>query len=191
MVKQLCFVFITFLISGCLHVPVHRLNYLKTDRDSTKKVLTKGCYYQKIRVWSNTKNEIERVTFLVFYNNGLLRHATFDVSDSITIEDEIILSLKKFKHRAESWGDYEIIGDSIYLENIYSIGMAPRIIDYENGVIENDTTIIILNSSRFVDSFTTKTYKCLPFSQPPDSTGYLYDKLQKKKVKDLKRKNRK
>ncbi len=62
--------------------------------------------------------------------------------------------------------------------------MAPREIENLFGLIENDSIIKIFNKPNTENISKENIYKFLPFSTLPDSTGYLYDKLQKKREKD-------
>jgi hypothetical protein len=174
----LLLVSILFFI-GCMRVPINRLNYLNNYRYNNEKLKTKGCYYYEYNAKSYTKGEIKRVGYLVFFKNGLFRYGNYDVIDSIPVEYRVIQLLEKYKDLPYFWGDYKTVNDSIYLERIYSIGMAPREIENKFGVIKNDSIIKIFKTPENENSSEVKIYEFLPFSTLPDSTGYLYDKLKK------------
>ncbi|RLD52265.1 MAG: hypothetical protein DRJ05_17570, partial [Bacteroidetes bacterium] len=64
-------------------------------------------------------------------------------------------------------------------------------IGYYKGVFENDTVLRIYEAQNNELIFEiNKTFTYLPFSTQPDSTGYLYDKLQRKRAKELKKKRK-
>ncbi len=189
MVRSWIYLIILFTAFGCSRVaPINKLYYLNKSWYNGKPNIN-GYYYTEFDSKSND-SETRWIGYLILFENGLLRHGNYSIKDNLPIERKIIILLEKSKHTSDSWGDYQIDGDSIYLEKILSFGMAPREIEYEMGIIENDTTFRILSNSRLGESFVKKTYKFLPFSTPPDSTGYLYDKLQKKKARELKKRKK-
>jgi hypothetical protein len=181
MVKHLILLIVIFAFSGCLRVPVNKLNYLN-NRRYIGKPMVNGSYLHKYETKLYSENG-HKYGFLIFYKNGLLKYGAFSLIDSLQLECTVLNIVNKYKDLPYLWGDFKIVGDSIYIEKISSSGMAPRKIEYETGIIENDSVIKIIKNSRLGDTFEEVTYKFIPFETLPDSTGYLYDKLQKKRTK--------
>lgn len=182
MVKQILILVFILLFIGCMRVPIKRLNYLYNDNNISNYPLVKGCYYSISDTKSDSENGLFWIDYIVFYNSGLIRFGSYRENDTTTIENKVRLLLNKYKEQPSDWGDFRVVGNSIYIERITRVGMAPYEIYCKKGVIGNDSSIRIFdNTTNYWNNLDEKIYKFLQFKAMPDSTGYLYGILQSKR----------
>jgi len=192
MVKQVLLIILTsgllIFTAACTIQPIWKLTYLQAY-EKQRLPLTNGCYYIGERQSDNTEILIG---YWVFFENGLAKNGGVMCGEEDSIESIILADLKTdFYKLPYVWETFVTLNDTLISQHLLSTYVIIGDIGYKKGVFENDTIFRIYEAQNKELIFKmNKTYTYLPFSTQPDSTGYLYDKLQKKKAKELKKKRK-
>jgi hypothetical protein len=110
----------------------------------------------------------------VLYQNGIILNC--GTSPPLALERRLndTQFINKLKNNRTCWGVYQVSGDSIRFEKWYHGGGAPKQVFVRKGVILNDTTFLITESSRPNGrnrSRKHEVYRFRKFSPKPDSTN--------------------
>ncbi len=128
----------------------------------------------------------------VFFNSGLAKKGSIRYNNMILSEEAILSKLKTdYYNRPNAWRTFIVKNDTLFTQYFLSTHVIVRFMGHEQGIFENDTVLRIVKIQQNDNTFKVNyKYRFFPFENLPDSTGYLYDKLQKKRAKRLKKKRK-
>jgi len=174
---------------GCVNIPLRQLTYFENFKYQGKPTINGCFYYLTPRIIYATGDTLDGyyIRFMVFYNNGLLKRAMMGTNDSLFVGDQVYNALIKYKDDRDMWGTYKYTNDTLFTQQIRSVGMLNYDIFETKSLLINDS-IIWSFEEKYEGPLGTlivdERYKFLKFNQIPDSTGYLYNKLQKRLKKN-------
>jgi len=191
MVRQLYYFIVvstlTVFFISCTIQPVWKMTYLNENKYKGLPK-TNGYYYFN---YSREDSLVRFLDYMVFFENGLVKGWAIRFIEENFIEEKILEDLKAERYIAPHiMRTYIVRNDTLLMQYLLSTYVIVGDIGLIKGVFEGDSVLRIFEEQHNGLSFELNyVYKFHPFSTTalPDSTGYLYDKLQKKRAKELKK----
>lgn len=184
MVKKVILIFILIYIlvftTTCTIQPIWKLSYLQVHEHQGSP-FTNGCYYHIDESQNNLDHKY--ISYWVFFKNGLVKRGGIKCTSVDSIESLVLKDLKSdFFKLPYAWETFIVRNDTLLTQHLLSSYVVIGDVGYFRGVLEDDTVFRIYEEeSKELIFNVNKTYRFLPFNTLPDSTGFLYDKLNKKR----------